>query len=77
MKRRIWGSIFPMKRRIRGSIFVFLGPALLLYLIFVAYPFLSSLRYSLYNWDGTGPLQDFIGLKNFAYILFSQDFAPF
>lgn len=66
-----------MKRRIRGMVFVFLGPALLLYLIFVAYPFLSSLRYSLYNWDGTGPLQDFIGFKNFFYILFSQDFSAF
>jgi raffinose/stachyose/melibiose transport system permease protein len=48
---------------------------LLLYVVFVIYPFLSSLRYSLYNWDGVGPLSNFIGLKNYTYILFSHDFS--
>lgn len=55
----------------------FLTPALILYLIFIVYPFLSSIRYSLYNWNGDGPLRNFIGLKNFTYVLFSHAFAPY
>ncbi|MCL6441907.1 MAG: sugar ABC transporter permease [Alicyclobacillus sp.] len=55
----------------------FLAPALVLYLVFIVYPFLSSIRYSLYNWNGVGPLRDFIGVSNFTYVLFSHDFAPF
>jgi raffinose/stachyose/melibiose transport system permease protein len=54
----------------------FLAPALILYLIFIIYPFLSSLRYSLYNWNGVGPLTNFIGMKNFTFVLFSHSFAP-
>ncbi|MCL6454313.1 MAG: sugar ABC transporter permease [Alicyclobacillus sp.] len=65
-----------MRRRRWHVIVGFLGPALILYLIFIVYPFLSSLRYSLYNWNGVGPLTDFIGIKNFTFVLFSHSFAP-
>jgi raffinose/stachyose/melibiose transport system permease protein len=64
-----------LQRKNRTVIAVFLAPAVLLYLVFIVYPFLSSLRYSLYNWDGVGPLKGFVGLKNFTYILFSPQFA--
>lgn len=56
-------------------VLLFLGPALLLYLVFIIYPFVSSIRYSLYNWNGIGPLQDFIGLYNYRFTLFGSDFA--
>ncbi|WP_029421451.1 carbohydrate ABC transporter permease [Alicyclobacillus macrosporangiidus] len=65
-----------MNRRNRLVVIGFLGPAVVLYVTFIVYPFLSSLRYSLYNWNGVGPLTNFIGLKNFSYILFSRDFSP-
>lgn len=65
-----------MRRRRWPIILGFLAPAFLLYLIFIIYPFISSLRYSLYNWNGVGPLTNFIGLKNFSFVLFSHDFAP-
>jgi raffinose/stachyose/melibiose transport system permease protein len=64
-----------VRRRTRWFIVSFLAPASILYAMFIIYPFLSSVRYSLYNWTGIGPLKDFIGLKNYAYALFSSDFA--
>lgn len=44
----------------------FLLPALLLYLIFVIYPISQSIRYSFYDWNGFGPLTDWVGLDNYA-----------
>lgn len=51
-------------------------PALVLFALFVAYPLITSVRYSLYNWNGTGPLTNFIGLRNYTYTLFDHAFAP-
>jgi raffinose/stachyose/melibiose transport system permease protein len=51
-------------------------PAFALFGLFVVYPLVSSVRYSFYNWNGTGPLTDFIGLRNYDYTLFSHDFSP-
>ena len=47
------------------TIVVFLLPALALYAVFVLYPIVQSARYSLYQWNGFGPLQEFVGLDNF------------
>jgi len=44
---------------------VFLAPALLLYTIFLIYPIVQSTRYSLYDWNGLEPLDNFVGLDNF------------
>jgi len=46
------------------------------YLGFIVYPFLESIRYSVYNWTGVGPLSDFIGLGNFRYIFSPTGFLP-
>jgi raffinose/stachyose/melibiose transport system permease protein len=50
------------------TIIIFLLPALVLYGLFVLYPIVQSARYSLYQWNGFGPLQDFIGLDNFRNV---------
>lgn len=48
-----------------------LVPGLLLYAVFMFYPFLLSIQYSLFRWDGFGtPV--FVGLDNF-YRLFTQE----
>ena len=44
---------------------LFLAPALVLYALFVLYPIVQSLRYSLYDWNGLEPLGNFAGLDNF------------
>jgi raffinose/stachyose/melibiose transport system permease protein len=43
----------------------FLAPALVIYTVFVLYPIAQSTRYSLYEWNGLEPLEDFVGLDNF------------
>lgn len=46
-------------------IVAFLAPALMLYVLFVVYPIVQSTRYSLYDWNGLEPLNDFVGFDNF------------
>ena len=43
----------------------------MLFLLFVIAPIVVGIYYSLYNWDGLGPLTDFIGLNNYK-IAFSD-----
>jgi raffinose/stachyose/melibiose transport system permease protein len=42
-----------------------LFPALLLYSIFILYPFFNSIYISLFKWSGVGPITDFVGLDNY------------
>lgn len=46
-------------------ILAFLAPALALYALFVLYPIVQSMRYSLYDWNGLESLNDFVGFDNF------------
>ena len=48
-----------------ATVVVFLLPALVLYSVFLLYPIVQSSRYSLYDWNGFGPLDEFVGLENF------------
>ncbi|MDQ7827430.1 MAG: sugar ABC transporter permease [Armatimonadota bacterium] len=47
---------------------VFLGPATALFALFVTYPILSALAYSLFAWEGIGR-REFIGLGNFVRLV--------
>ncbi len=49
--------------------FLFIMPALLLYIIFFIYPFIQSILISLTNWNGVNPQKVFIGLRNYTDIL--------
>lgn len=44
-------------------------PALLLFLLFVVYPITQSARYSLFEWNGLGPLTNFVELKNYERLV--------
>lgn len=55
----------PLGRMPWGTIVLFLLPALLLYGLFVLYPIVQSTRYSLYEWNGLEPLDNYVGLDNF------------
>ena len=50
-------------------IFLFLLPAIILFLLFVVYPIFQSVYYSFFNWKGFGPAVDFVGLENFTNIM--------
>ena len=56
-------------------IVIFLPPALLLFTVFVALPIIEAGWYSFFNWDGYGPPQKFIGLKNYGYLVGNEVFA--
>jgi raffinose/stachyose/melibiose transport system permease protein len=52
--------------------YLFLLPALTIYLIFLVYPIFNSLWVSLHEWDGLSPDWRFIGLENYRR-LFLED----
>jgi raffinose/stachyose/melibiose transport system permease protein len=56
------------------TIVLFLAPAFVFFLVFVIYPILQSVYYSLFNWKGFGPAVDFVGLNNYVGILSDQIF---
>jgi raffinose/stachyose/melibiose transport system permease protein len=47
----------------------FLLPSVLLYSVFVFLPLFQAGYYGLYDWNGLGPLEDFVGLQNFRNVL--------
>jgi raffinose/stachyose/melibiose transport system permease protein len=57
-----------------GEIGLFIGPALILFLVFVVYPVGSAFRYSLYKWNGVKKFSEaeFIGLDNYRRALFGK-----
>ena len=56
--RRAWVAVLP-----------FLLPALVLYVVFVLFPILQAVRFSLFKWNGLTPLTDFVGLANYERAL--------
>jgi len=48
------------------EIALFAGPALIVFVGFVILPVALAAVYSLYNWNGLGPLDRFIGLDNYV-----------
>lgn len=61
----------------RYSLWLFLAPALILYLTFRIYPFLDSVVLSFYRWNGVpGSPKVWVGLENYVRILITEPFAP-
>jgi ABC-type sugar transport system permease subunit len=56
----------PAQRRLAAA---FVLPPLVLYAVFMIYPFFGSIWYSLTSWDGTSAAKDFIGLDNYSRLL--------
>lgn len=63
------GKGIPRKFQDNLMIFLFLLPAIVLFLLFVVYPIFQSIYYSMFNWKGFGPAEDFVGLDNYRNIL--------
>ena len=60
-KKSNWGK--------RLEIGLFAGPALIVYLTFVLVPVALAAVYSFFNWNGFGPLVNFIGIDNYTRAL--------
>ena len=55
--------------RKRLEIGLFVSPALLLFALFVVVPIVQAGRYSMFKWNGLGPLERFVGLQNYVNAL--------
>lgn len=60
-----------MRRRRGRTAFLYLAPALAVYIVFVIVPWLNTLRYSFYNWDGIGPAT-WAGIANYITVFTDQ-----
>jgi ABC-type sugar transport system permease subunit len=68
-----WGtaSIAPgggSRRRGRAGI-LFVLPALILYLLFMVYPFFRSIYFSLTSWNGVTAVKEWVGLANYRELI--------
>jgi raffinose/stachyose/melibiose transport system permease protein len=57
-----------------AEVVVFTAPALVLFALFVVWPMIRAVQFSLYRWKGFGPLVDFVGLKNYVSVLTNDVF---
>jgi raffinose/stachyose/melibiose transport system permease protein len=68
------GTGTPRRVQDNLTIVLFLLPAFILFFIFVLYPIIQSVYYSMFNWKGFGPAVDFVGVENFKKILTDRVF---
>ncbi len=60
-QRREWGKAL--------MIALFTLPGMIIFLLFVLMPIAQSVYFSLYNWQGFGPLTKYVGLGNYQQLL--------
>lgn len=63
-----WVSLSKVVRRETVIGWLFVLPALLMYAVFVLYPFVLSIQYSFYRWNGIGPMK-WVGFDNYETVL--------
>src|SRR5215210_2430072 len=69
-------SISPARRswrRYRAGI-LFVLPALILYLVFMIYPFFQSIYFSFTNWNGVTAVKGWVGLANYRELIGDRRF---
>src|SRR5512138_1437382 len=62
-----WISISKVVRRETVIGWLFVVPALLMYVVFVLVPLLLTIMYSFFRWNGIGPMT-WVGLKNYVTV---------
>ena len=58
-----------VERKSLVPLLLFLPPALILFTLFVVLPMVDAATFSFFNWNGYGPITDFVGLENYADVL--------
>lgn len=56
-------------RKSLAAVVLLVTPALALFVAFVLWPLFNAFLFSFYKWSGYGPLQDFVGLKNYFSVI--------
>lgn len=57
-----------LEKRQNRKLFLFIMPALIIYLTFYIIPMFNGLYYSMTDWNGMSPTKKFVGLSNYAKI---------
>jgi len=68
-KRRPLGgfaNVSPLRRQQASYGVLFVIPGLIIYLIFMIYPFFNTIYLSFTDWNGVAPAKDWTGLSNYA-----------
>ena len=55
--------------RKRLEIVLFVSPALALFTTFVVFPVVKAVQYSVFSWNGLGPMDKFVGFQNYVNVL--------
>lgn len=63
---------WPGESRFHGWLYIL--PGLIIYLVFIFYPILETIRTSFYQWDGFSSSRLFIGMENYASLLNDAQF---
>ncbi|TNC60187.1 carbohydrate ABC transporter permease [Rubellimicrobium roseum] len=69
---RLWGLSRRQLTSLRTTlpvVVLFLPPALLLFTLFVVLPMGEAAWYSFYNWNGYGAPEQWVGLRNYEFVL--------
>ncbi|WP_421758672.1 carbohydrate ABC transporter permease [Devosia sp.] len=64
-----------MERRSLVPLLIFLPPSLILFTVFVVLPMVDAATFSFFNWNGYGPIANFVGLDNYADVLTHRNFG--
>jgi raffinose/stachyose/melibiose transport system permease protein len=56
-------------RLLGDQLWLFLGPALLVYVVFAIWPMIDVTLMSFQKWNGLAPTRPFVGLDNYIYVL--------
>lgn len=63
---------WPGESRFHGWLYIL--PGLVIYLVFIFYPILETIRTSFYQWDGFSSTRTFIGVENYVSLLNDSQF---
>ena len=64
-----------MDRKSLIPLLIFLPPSLILFTVFVVLPMIDAATFSFFDWNGYGPITDFVGLKNYEDVLTHRNFG--
>lgn len=64
-----------MERKSLVPLLLFLPPALILFTLFVVLPMVDAATFSFFDWNGYGPITDFVGFDNYADVLKHRNFG--
>jgi len=64
-----------MERKSLVPLLLFLPPALILFTLFVVLPMVDAATFSFFDWNGYGPINDFVGFDNYADVLKHRNFG--